>query len=76
MILNQKRPIYAAKEAYLCGKRGLPMNKRGLFMNKSDLSMDKRDLSMRQKRPMGISIPGVCVEDGRLAEFVGVAKGR
>jgi hypothetical protein len=52
------------------------MNKRGLFMNKSDLSMDKRDLSMRQKRPMGISIPGVCVEDGRLAEFVGVAKGR
>ena len=45
------------------------MNKRGLFMNKSDLSM-------RQKRPMGISIPGVCVEDGRLAEFVGVAKGR
>ena len=51
--MRQKRPIYAAKETYLCGKRDLFMRqKRHIYAAKETYLCGKRNLFMRQKKPI------------------------
>ena len=45
----QKRPMYVAKEASICGKRGLCM------WQKRPIYVAKRGLYMRPKRPMYVA---------------------
>jgi len=63
----QKRPIYAAKEAYLYGKRDLfTWQKRPIYMAKEAYLYVKRDLFMRRKRPIYVCISQTRAKDNHV----------
>ena len=67
---EQKKPIYAAKETYLCGKRDLFMRqKKPIYAAKETYLCGKRDM---QKRPAQENKrnPGECLLDSALGASV------
>ena len=67
-IIRQKRPTHMAKEGG-CGM--LKCQKRPIHTAKEAYSYGKRDLFIRQKRPIEIGMPVVCIsiKRGRLATW-------